>query len=30
MARHLDGVHGAYDEGLRNLEKRMLLYFCLD
>ena len=31
--RHIDGfygVHGGYGVGLRNLERRMLLEFCLE
>ena len=30
MGRHIYGVHGAYSVGQRNLERRMLLEFCLE
>ena len=28
VGRHIDGVHGGYGVGQRNLEGRMLLKFC--
>ena len=30
IGRHIDGVHGRYGVGQRNLEVRMLLVFCVE